>query len=336
MKNPQKSKSHPFDGQLLDEKSLEIEIPSVQYLIIGWKILRNQNSIPSMANYSMKNPQKSKSHPSIARLLDEKSSEIEIPSLRWPIIGWKILRNRNPIPSIVDYSMKNPEKSKFHRSIPPKVDYWMKNPQKSKSHRSIAWLLDANIISLVGTVNYDMSRSETVMFTAVYVRIWSFHGTYSTGNTGSIRLYTARQHTAVIRRIRNGCSTARLRSYCNVHERSRDSERLDTVVYDRRNARPGKGWVLDFHLRPILNFIKDIGWKDGYWIFIYVQSLTLLQISDGRIDIGFFGLLILHFTKDIGWKDGYWIFIYVKSLTLLKISDGRIDIEFFWIAHPLL
>jgi hypothetical protein len=115
----------------------------------------------------------------------------------------------------------------------------MKNPQKSKFHRSIAWLLDANIISLVSTVNYDMSRSETVMFTAVYVGIWSFHGTYSTGNTGSIWLYTARQHTAVIRRIRNGCSTARLRSYCNVHERTRHSERLDTVVYDRRNARPG-------------------------------------------------------------------------------------------------
>jgi hypothetical protein len=141
-------------------------------------------------------------------LLDEKSSEIEIPSLHCLIIGCKDL-----------------------------LTCWY------------------------GELRY--SAVATVMFTAVYVGIWSFHGTYSTGNTGSIRLYTARQHTAVIRGIRNGCSTARLRSYCNVHERSSHSERLDTVVYDRRNARPGKGWVLDFHLRPILNFIKDEGERMG-------------------------------------------------------------------------
>jgi hypothetical protein len=54
----------------LDEKSSEIEIPSLQLL-----------------DYWMKNRDKSKSHPSIARLLDEKSSEIEMPSVQYLIIG---------------------------------------------------------------------------------------------------------------------------------------------------------------------------------------------------------------------------------------------------------
>jgi hypothetical protein len=49
-----------------------------------------------------------------------------------------------------------------------------------------------------------------------------------------------------------------------------------------------KGFILDFFGLLILHFIKDIGWKDGYRIFIYVKSLTLLKISDGKIDIGFF------------------------------------------------
>ncbi len=178
------------------------------------------------------------------------------------------MRNRNPIPSIVDYCMKNPQKSKFHRSI--------------------AGLLDANIISLVSTVNYDMSRSETVIFTAVCVRIWSFHGTYSTGNTSSIRLYTARQHTAVIRRIRNGCSTARLRSYCNVHERSRRSERLDTVVYERRNDRPGLSLVSLCFMWCFGNRI--VFSKNRY---IQMKSLVLLHRKSILMDL----LILRHRTK---------------------------------------
>jgi hypothetical protein len=174
MKNREKSKSHPFNTWLLDEKSSEIEIPSLHFSIIGWKILRNRNPIPSMANYWMKNPHKPKSHPSIARLSDEKSSEIEIPSFCCSIIGWKILRNRNPILPLLDYWMKNPQKSKSHpfddelldetsreieipslhcsiigwkivrnqNPIPSILDYWMKNPQKSKSHPFNTWLLD--------------------------------------------------------------------------------------------------------------------------------------------------------------------------------------------------
>ncbi len=64
----------------------------------------------------MQKPQKSKSHPSITRLLGEKSREIEIPSLQCLIIRWKIIRNRNPIPSMLDHWIENREKSKFHRS----------------------------------------------------------------------------------------------------------------------------------------------------------------------------------------------------------------------------
>jgi hypothetical protein len=51
-----------------------------------------------------------------------------------------------------------------------------------------------------------------------------------------------------------------------------------------------KGLILDFFGLLILHFIKDIGWKGGYWIFIDVESLTLLKISAGRIDIGFLWL----------------------------------------------
>jgi hypothetical protein len=149
-------------------------------------------------------------------ILDEKSSEIEIPSSQCLIIRWKIIRNGN--------------------HIPPILDYWIENRRKSKFHPSNAGFFDENILSLASTVDYDMTRSETRMSTVVYVRIWSFYCTYSIGNSDSIRLYTARQLTAVIRFLPNGCFTARLRSCCNVHERSRHSKRLDTVVYHRRNA----------------------------------------------------------------------------------------------------
>jgi hypothetical protein len=166
MKNRRKSRSHPSIARVLDDKSSLIEIPSLQYLIMGWKILRNRNPIPPFLHYWMKSSQKSKSHPFNTWLLDEKSSEIEIPSLQYWIMRWKILVNRNPIPSILDYGMKNPKKSKSHPSIarvldeksslieipslqylimwwkilrnrnpiPPFLHYWMKNPQKSKSH----------------------------------------------------------------------------------------------------------------------------------------------------------------------------------------------------------
>jgi hypothetical protein len=43
--------------------------------------------MPSILDYGMKNPKKSKSHPSIAPLLDEKFLLIEIPSLQYLIIG---------------------------------------------------------------------------------------------------------------------------------------------------------------------------------------------------------------------------------------------------------
>ncbi len=81
MKNRERSKYHLFDTRWLDVKSREIEIPSIQYLIVGWKVLRNRNPIISIGNYLMKNRQKSKSHPSIARSFDGQSSEIEIPSI---------------------------------------------------------------------------------------------------------------------------------------------------------------------------------------------------------------------------------------------------------------
>ncbi len=73
MQNPQKSKSHPSITRLLGEKSREIEIPSLQCLIIRWKIIRNRNPIPSMLDYWIENREKSEFHPSNARLLDEKS-----------------------------------------------------------------------------------------------------------------------------------------------------------------------------------------------------------------------------------------------------------------------
>jgi hypothetical protein len=174
MKNRQKSKFHPFDAGLLDWKSSEIEIPSLQFLITGWKIVRNQNSIPPILDYWMENHHKSKSHPFNSWLLDEKSSEIEIPSLRCWITRLKIVRNRNSIPPILDYWMENHHKSKSHpfdaglldwksseiqipslqflitgwkivrnpNSIPPILDYWMENHHKSKSHRLDAGLLD--------------------------------------------------------------------------------------------------------------------------------------------------------------------------------------------------
>jgi hypothetical protein len=208
MKNRRKSKAHPFNTWLWDDKSSEIGIPSLHCWIIGWKILRNRNPFPSIVDYRMKilrnrncippllhywmkNRRKSKFHLSKAWLFDEKSSKIEIPSLQCSIIRWKIIRNRNP--------------------IGPMLDYGIEKTEKSESHPSNAWFFDENILSLASTVDYDMSWSETRLCTVVYVRILSFHGTCSTGNSGNIRLYTARQHTAVIRYLPNGCSTARLR-----------------------------------------------------------------------------------------------------------------------------
>jgi hypothetical protein len=181
MKSPQKSKSHHFDRQLFDEKSSEIEIPSLDCSIIRWSILRNRNPIHLMLDYSMQNRQKSESHLSIPLLSDDKSSEIGIPSLHSSIIGWEILNNRKPIPSILDHGMKNPKKSKSHPSIarvlddksslieipslqylinewkivgnrnpiPSILDYWMKNRRKSRSHPSIARVLDDKS-SLIG------------------------------------------------------------------------------------------------------------------------------------------------------------------------------------------
>ncbi len=41
-------------------------------------------------------------------------------------------------------------------------------------------------------------------------------------------------------------------------------------------------WILSFTIIVML----DLG-KDGYWIFIYVQSSSLLKILDERMSIGF-------------------------------------------------
>ncbi len=114
MKNPSSSESHPSNGRFFDEKSIFIQISSLERSILGCKIHFHPNLIPRTVNFRKKNRSASESHPSNGRFQDEKSIFIQISSLERSILGWKIHLHPNLIPRMVDFRLKNPSSSESH------------------------------------------------------------------------------------------------------------------------------------------------------------------------------------------------------------------------------